>query len=97
MTIAALVSRWLSDADVLRRRGAIAQAEALAFCAAELEQVTTEEALEALTVAQAAAESGYSPSQIRRRFPGQARIARALLPKKGSRKLGPELLGRRTA
>ena len=105
--LAALLDRWRGEAEVLRRRGAIAQADALASCAAELDEALRQHALEELTPVQAAAESGLSASAIRRlirrRFPGQRTIRRADLPRKGGRgtaadglpDLAGELLARR--
>jgi len=85
---------------VLRRRGAIGAADALETCIAELAAALCQEGLEQLTVSEAAAETGYSPSAIRRRFPGQRTIPRGALPRKGERagpggpNLAAELLGR---
>lgn len=78
---------------MLRRRGAIAAADALASCATELDEALQQTALEELTVTQAAVESGYSASALRRRFPGQRTIRRADLPQKGGRAApdGPDL------
>ena len=64
--IAALAEQWRGEAEVLRRRGAIAQAEVLESCAAELEASLRECELEALTLQEAAAESGYSYSALQK-------------------------------
>ncbi len=90
-TLRSLAARWRQEAAVLRHRGAAVQAEALLSCAVELERALTESSLEQLSVREAAVESGFSESQLRRRFPGMARIPRGQLPKKGERQLGPEL------
>jgi hypothetical protein len=68
-----LPARWRADADILRRRGAVPQAEALESCAVELEAFEQERQLEAfeqerqleaLTLEQAVIESGYSYSAL---------------------------------
>jgi hypothetical protein len=91
----ALLERWRAEADVLLRRGAIDAAAALEACTAELAEALLQQGLEQLTVSEAAAESGYSASQLRKRFPGQRRIARKDLPKKGAGPDpgGPDLAG----
>lgn len=87
-----LAARWRADATVLERRGASEQAAALETCAAELEEHLKQWELEALPVAQAAEESGYSEAQLRRVFPGQRAIARRDLPKKArGTASGPDL------
>lgn len=83
MTPRALVDRWQAEAELLRRRGAPAQAEALESVARELAEALEANDLEELTVAQAAAESGYSESQIRRLFGGRS-ITRGALPRKAA-------------
>lgn len=85
MTLAELRARWREDAAVLRRRGAGQLADSLEGCAAELETALAAEASAPLTVAEAAAESGYSAAQLRRLFPGQRTIPRGELPRKGIR------------
>lgn len=87
-----LAARWRADAEVLRRRGAAALAEALESCAAELEAWERERALEGLTLEQAASESGYSYSRLQQLIacgtipnggePYRPRIRRCDLPKK---------------
>ena len=79
--IATLLARWLAEAETLRRRGAPAQADALDACSRELEAALHQHELEILSVADAALESGYSPSQLRRQFRGRA-ITRGALPRK---------------
>jgi hypothetical protein len=61
-----LAGRWREEAQLLRRRGAAAQAEVLESCAAELDAYERERSLEALTLEQGAAESGYSYSQLQK-------------------------------
>src|SRR5688572_12680236 len=91
----ALLKRWRTEADVLRRRGAITAADALASCADDLAEALHRHALEEISVAEAARETGYSPSALRRRFPGRKTIPRAALPQKGARVIadGPDLAG----
>jgi hypothetical protein len=93
---AALVDRWRADADrfdVLGQTAAAAQSRAYAN---ELERALTEHDLEQLTISQAAAESGYDASSLRRMFPkerrGKRTIARKDLPRK-ARRGGPDLAG----
>ena len=99
MTLPELIARWRSDAARFRAWGQEYLARSIEHAAAEAEQAAQQHELEQLTIAAAAAESGYSESQLRRRFPGQHTIPRSALPKKGSRELGPTLGGhqRRTA
>lgn len=85
MSVAALLATWRTEAAVLRRRGAPAQADAMEACAAELEAALAAERAEELSIAEAHRESGYSVSQLRRLFPGRARIRRDELPRKGAR------------
>ena len=92
MTPAELAARWRADVDLLRRRGAAAQADVLLGCADELEQQQREHALEALTLEQAAAESGYSYSALEKLVrggqlanagqKGAPRVRRGDLPRK---------------
>ena len=99
----ALVAGWRAEVELLRRRGAGIQADVLAACADELAEALHRAALEELTVSEAAAETGYSASAIRRRFPGRKTIQRGELPRKGGRgtaadglpDLAGELLARR--
>ena len=92
MSVAELVARWRSQAALLRDHGAQEAATTKERDADELDLALRQQLLEELTVAQAAAESGYSASQLRRRFPGQKTIRRASLPRKGSVG-GPDLAG----
>lgn len=59
-----LPTRWRAKAVELRQLGAVAQAQALEWCAAELEAAWREWELEALTLQQAADESGYSVDHL---------------------------------
>ena len=92
MTLLELVAHWRSDAERFRAWGQEYLARTLERAATELEQTMTECELEQLSIPAAARESGYSESQLRRRFPGQRTIPRAALPRKGSRELGPSLV-----
>lgn len=89
VTLAELVARWRAEADAYEQDGQPGAA-LLRRVAAELDAALRREALEELTIAQAAAESGYSASQLRRRFPGQRTVQRARLPRKGGQG-GPDL------
>lgn len=60
-----LVKRWEEEAALLRRRGAPRQADALESAAEELEDQLRSWTLEPLTIAKAAAESGYSERRLR--------------------------------
>jgi hypothetical protein len=87
-----LPARWRADADILRRRGAVPQAEALESCAVELEAFEQERQLEALTLEQAVIESGYSYSALEKMvragqlqnvgIRGKPRVRRGDLPRK---------------
>ncbi len=90
-----LATAWREEATLLRRRGAGAQADALESAAEDLEERVEEWQMEPLTVAEAAAESGYSEDYLRElvrdgRIPdsrpagseGRIRIRRADLPRK---------------
>ena len=77
--VGALASRWRTEANVLRKRGAVAQAVALESCADELETVLRERDLEALTLQGASEESGYSYSAI------QKMVAEGKLPNLGDK------------
>lgn len=76
----ALVARWRGEVEVLRRRGAEIQAAVLEGCAADLEAYERERALEALTLEQAAEESGYSCSALQRA------VARGVVANAGSKR-----------
>lgn len=90
--VEALAREWREEATVLRRRGAPRQAEALESAAEDLERRLPEWRLEPLTVEEAAAESGYSRSQLYALLsedrlpnagePGAPRIRRCDLPLK---------------
>jgi len=72
-----LADQWTTEADVLRRRGAPRQAEALESAAAELEDQLREWWLETLTLQKAAEESGLSYGAV------QKRVSRGELPNAG--------------
>jgi enoyl-CoA hydratase/carnithine racemase len=76
---------WRADAEALRRHGLADQAASLEQRAREIEEALAAESDEALNVAAAAKESGYSAAQLRRLFPGQRRLRRGDLPRKGRR------------
>ena len=90
----ALVQRWRDEVTLLRRRGADAQAATLESCATELEEEIRHLSLEALTLAQAERESGYSYHALQKMvadgrlptawIPHRPRIRRRVLPKKPS-------------
>src|SRR2546427_10423430 len=98
----ALVARWRAEAEVLRRRGAESLATCLVGCADELAEWAKQHALEALTLEQAAAESGYSYSALQHRLADgslknagtqhRPRIRRADLPRKVQTKTGQGLV-----
>lgn len=89
---ASLAERWRAEAATLRKRGAAVQAGVLDACAAELEATVIEADLEALSIRAAAAESGFSASQLRRLVRagvlphvegrGPLRVPRGSLPRK---------------
>ncbi len=66
MLPADLARHWRTEAEMLRRRGAPQQAEALKSCADELEAALREHEQATLTLKEAAAESGYSEEHLRR-------------------------------
>lgn len=87
-----LVANWRDKAETFREYGAEVQAQTLERCAAELEAGTRDQALQPLTLADAADLSGYSTDHLGRlirdgRIPnagrtGAPRIARRDLPLK---------------
>lgn len=108
----ALAERWEEEAETLRARGLEREARMEESFAAELRQRVSEWELEALTVAEASEETGYSESHLRAllsegKLPnvgreGAPRLRRADLPSKaGTAPPGPgglveEALERRT-
>lgn len=62
----ALAARWRTDANKIRRYGAEVQATALEACAADLEHAAWENAVEELTLKQAALEVGVTSDTIGR-------------------------------
>ncbi len=89
--LGALTARWRQEADLLRRRGAPAQADVLLACAAELDVAAREHELTQLSITRAAQESGYSPSRLRALFPGRRTVTRGELPRKPKRVGLPDL------
>lgn len=100
-----LAAALRSEAALLRRWGAGSQAVAAEHAAARIEGALTEWSVEDLTVAAAAAESGYSEAHLRRLVaecrianhgsPGRPRIRRGDLPRKPphSSDSEPDLVG----
>ncbi|MFQ5903311.1 MAG: helix-turn-helix domain-containing protein [Candidatus Binatia bacterium] len=92
MSIAELAAKWLSEAELLRRRGLSGPARMAESFAEELETEIDGSQDEPLTIEQAARESGYSKEQLRRliregKVPnagkrGAPRILRRDLPRK---------------
>ncbi len=90
--ISRVTARWREEAAILHRRGADEQAAVLESCASELVEEGRFLSLEALTLEQAANESGYSYSALQKMTShgtipnvgkkGAPRVRRADLPKK---------------
>jgi len=86
-----LAEGWKAEAVILRKRGAAAQAEALESCVADHEQALQEWQNEALTLHQAAEESGYSYSTLQQMkdlhvgTSGSPRLRRCDLPRRPGR------------
>ena len=97
-----LPDRWRSKADELRKLGANSQAQALEWCAGELEQAWRVWELEELTLQEASEDSGYSYSaleKMQRRGdlpnvgkPGAPRVRRCDLPRKAAHSARPRLV-----
>jgi hypothetical protein len=101
-----LPAAWRERAAEMRRYGAEPQAVTLDAVAAELEAALRAEADEELTLAEAAAESGYSSERLRRKVAdgeipnagrkGAPRIRRGDLPRKATtRAATPEAVAAR--
>lgn len=98
MTPKALLVSWREDAEKLEQYGQETLAKACRRHADELEAALRSAADEALSLAQAARESGYSPDRLRHlvtegKIPnagrkGSPRIKRGDLPSKGNVKRG---------
>ena len=96
-----LLARWRAEAAILRRGGAQPQAEALESCAAELEEFERARELEALSLEQAVAESGFSYSALQKMLAegellnvgrkGKPLVRRGDLPRKAKRGSTPAL------
>ncbi len=90
-----LARRWRDEAERFRHRGLHGQAEMTESYASDLEACLREWELEALTLEEAAAESGYSYSTLQKQVsngkipnagePRRPLIARTDLPLKGGR------------
>ena len=95
MALSELANRWRTEAELLARYGDDRGAHACRMHADELERAVREAEAEELTLAQAAAESGYSPDRLRHMVSGGVipnagekgapRIRRGDLPKKRAR------------
>ena len=59
-----LAQRWRDEAALLRRRAASPPGRSAGSCAAEVEACSKERDIEALTLSQAAAESGFTYSAL---------------------------------
>jgi len=75
----ALTDTWLEEADLLRRRGAPRQADALESAAEDLEDRIREWALEALSLDQAAEETGLAYDTVQRK------VASGEIPNRGAK------------
>jgi hypothetical protein len=103
MRAALLLERWRTEAEVLRRRGAQPQADALETCAVELEEFERACELEALSLEQAVTVSGYSYSALQKMVAagelanvgkkGKPRVRRGDLPRKATPAPMPDLAG----
>jgi hypothetical protein len=103
MSATLLLERWRTEAEVLRRRGAQPQADALETCAAELEEFERARDLEALSLEQAVALSGYSYSALQKMLAedeltnvgkrGKPLVRRGDLPRKARPAAMPDLAG----
>lgn len=76
---ATLLERWLAEASLLRWRGLDREATFLESCARDLEEHAHAWAMEALTLEEAADESGYSYSAL------QQKVAGGEIPNAGER------------
>ena len=90
-----LAARWRQDAEILRRHGATPHAGVLEGCAKELEARQREYQLEALSLRQAAEETGLSYSALQKMVADgrvhnvgekhRPRVRRGDLPRKAGR------------
>lgn len=108
MTLDALRSRWKGEAEFLRRNAGDVQATVIERLVAELEVELRREAEAELTLAEAAALSGYSPERLRHMVAEgkianagrkhAPRIRRGDLPKKAAKGtvFDPDAMARRT-
>lgn len=96
-----LVERFHQEAEILQRWGAGTLAAAVETAAVRVEEAVVAWQNEELTVAEAAAESGYSTAHLRRLLAesrlenagstGRPRIRRSDLPRKPNRKTANEV------
>ena len=97
-----LLARWRADAAVLRRHGHEGEADRLERLAGEVADALRAWRLERVSIAEAAAESGYSEKALRRmvrdgRLPddrpdgsrAEIRVPRGALPRKPARERDP--------
>jgi hypothetical protein len=109
--ILAIAAKWRQEAAALRHRGIDDTARCVESCAEDLERGVREWELEALTLEEAAEESGYSYSALQKKVAsgeienvgnkGSPRIRRADLPRKSrgqeGRDIADTILKKRTA
>ena len=96
-----LLRRWYADAEKLRSWGAEAKAQVVDRCATELAETIATQDAEPLSLAEAAKESGYCVSHLRRLITegklrdvaekGQPRVRRGDLPRKPGYTVYPSL------
>jgi len=101
MTLSELREHWRADAEILRRRGCEEAARLLESCAEELDHVLQTTENEALTLADAARESGYTVAHLRALVSegtlhdvadaGLVRVRRWALPRKPGYRPAPGL------
>lgn len=90
------LTQWREDAAILRKRGAVEQAFLLESCVADWEAYEMTRNLEALSLEDAARESGYSYSSLQKKVrtgeltnvgrKGSPRVRRVDLPRKGAQR-----------
>lgn len=92
--LAVIIAKWKAEAEVVRRRGNTAVADALAACADEAEE-SAEEWLTWLTEEDAALRSGFTVKWIRARFEAWVREGHARQNGKRSRIYRAAIIPRR--
>ncbi len=80
-----LAARWRKEATLLRRWGAETHSTVLECCTSELEAALRESELEAVTLREAAKESGFSYSTI------QKKVASGELAERGQQAPSPSM------